>query len=181
MSKLRCDSRWNGLTAEQRETLEGWLFVENAGYGEVRERCAKEFGITTSLKSLAVFYRRLARERMRGELLEVKGAMEGISGARVNAEAMGHAAMTLVAKQMLLLGVESPEKVKEMVSLGRVLVANQMQETRRRWLRMEEEREFRRLEDERETGRIWREMNRAEEDMKKIRAAGQARGDEASG
>jgi hypothetical protein len=27
--KMRCDSAWAGLTPEQRETLEGWLFEEN--------------------------------------------------------------------------------------------------------------------------------------------------------
>ena len=43
MSKLRSDSAWSKLTAEQRETLEGWLFEENIGYKEALERAQKEF------------------------------------------------------------------------------------------------------------------------------------------
>ena len=63
MGKMRADSAWSKLTAEQRETLEGWLFDENIGYKEALERAQKEFGITSSLSSLADFYQRRARER----------------------------------------------------------------------------------------------------------------------
>jgi len=41
MSKLRSDSKWNELTAEQRDTLEGWLFEENVSYREALERLQK--------------------------------------------------------------------------------------------------------------------------------------------
>ena len=39
MSKLRSDSTWNRLTAEQRATLETWLFEQNTG--SHAHNCAK--------------------------------------------------------------------------------------------------------------------------------------------
>jgi hypothetical protein len=140
MSKLRSDSAWAALSPEQRETLEGWLFEENLGYKEALERAQKEFGITASLRSLSEYYQRAARERTQEELLTVKATAEEIDKAEVNLEDLGATAMTLVAKRMIQLAVESPGKVKEMVSLGRILVANEAQDIKRRWLEMEEDR-----------------------------------------
>jgi len=68
MSKIRCDSIWNGLTPEQRQTLEHWLFVENMGYKEASERAQKEWGVTGSSVSVGRFYRRVERERVLDEL-----------------------------------------------------------------------------------------------------------------
>jgi hypothetical protein len=139
MSKLRSDSAWSKLTAEQRETLEGWLFEENIGYKEALERVQKEFGLAPSLTSLADFYQRLAEERMHRELLGVKSMAGKIGKAGVDREKLGATAMTLVANRMLQLAVASPGKVKELASLGRLLVANEAQDIKRRWLELEEE------------------------------------------
>ena len=139
-SKLRADSAWSKLTAEQRETLEGWLFEENIGYKEALERAQKEFGLASSLTSLAVFYQRLAEERMQKELLGVKSMAGKIGKAGVDWEELGATAMALVAKRMLQLAVASPGKVKELASLGRLLVANETVDIKRRWLELEEER-----------------------------------------
>jgi hypothetical protein len=35
VAKLRCDSAWAGLSSEQRETVESWLFEEGLGYAKV--------------------------------------------------------------------------------------------------------------------------------------------------
>jgi hypothetical protein len=140
MSKLRSDSAWSKLTAEQRETLEGWLFEENIGYKEALEQAQKEFGMSSSLTSLADFYQRLAEERMQQELLGVKSLAGKIDKTGVDRDKLGATAMTLVAKRMLQLAVASPGKVKELASLGRLLVANEAQDIKRRWLELEEER-----------------------------------------
>ena len=137
MSKLRSDSAWAGLSPEQRETLEGWLFEENLGYKEALERAQKEFGITASLTSLADFYRRLAQDRMQKELRGIKGMVGEIDKAKVDCEQLGATAMTLVANRMLQMAVTSPGNVKELVSLGRLLVANQAQDIKRQWLDLE--------------------------------------------
>src|SRR5579863_3330204 len=74
-AKMRCNSTWAGLTLEQRETLEGWLFEENLGYGEVLERVQREFGVTASKPGLSRYYQRLAAERAQRELLDLKSAV----------------------------------------------------------------------------------------------------------
>jgi len=151
MSKLRSDSAWAGLSPEQRETLEGWLFEENLGYKEVLERAQKEFGIMASLRSVAEYYQRAARERTQEELLTVKATAEEIDKAKVNWDGLGATAMTLVAKRMIQLAVESPEKVREMVSLGRILVANEAQTIKRKRFEWERKREE---EDEADWARV---------------------------
>src|SRR5713226_7282174 len=45
MRKMREDSTWNGLTGEQRQKLENWLFERNLGYVEALKRAHKEFGV----------------------------------------------------------------------------------------------------------------------------------------
>lgn len=139
MSKLRSDSAWSKLTAEQRETLEGWLFEENIGYKEALERAKQEFGMSASLTSLAVFYQRLAEERMQRELLGVQSLAGKIDKVEANWEDLGATAMTLVVKRMLQLAVASPGKVRELASLGRLLVANEAIDIKRRWVELEEE------------------------------------------
>jgi hypothetical protein len=139
VSKLRSDSVWSKLTAEQRETLEGWLFEENIGYKEALERAKQEFGLASSLTSLAVFYQHLAEERMQRELLGVKSLAGKIDKVETNWEDLGGTAMTLVAKRMLQLAVVSPGKIRELASLGRLLVANEAIEIKRRWVELEEE------------------------------------------
>jgi hypothetical protein len=133
------------LTAGQRETLEGWLFEENIGYQEARERLEKEFGMKASMRALSEFYQMTARQRMEKEFRSVKGIGGEIDKLEVELEDLGGTAMILVAKRMIQLAVDSPDKVLEMASLGRVLVANDAQEIRRRWLEMEEDRREREL------------------------------------
>jgi hypothetical protein len=145
MSKMRSDSKWSELTAGQRETLEGWLFEENIGYQEARERLEKEFGMKASMRALSEFYQMTARQRMEKEFRSVKGIGGEIDKLEVELEDLGGTAMILVAKRMIQLAVDSPDKVLEMASLGRVLVANDAQEIRRRWLEMEEDRREREL------------------------------------
>jgi hypothetical protein len=140
MSKLRSDSKWNGLSAEQRETLEGWLFEEHLGYREALERAQKEFGITASVRSLAEYYQHLARERMTAQVGELKDVCKEMEVLDVDWERLGGTAIALVAKRAIHLAVDSPDKVQELVSLTRLLVADETLEIKKRWLEMEEER-----------------------------------------
>ena len=155
MGKMRTDSAWSKLTVEQRETLEGWLFDENTGYKEALERAQKEFGVTSSLSSLADFYQRRAQERTPGELADLKDMIKEIGKAPVDRDALAGAAMTLVAKRMVQLAVESPGKVTELASLGRLLVANGTQEIKQSWLQIEQERIRRELKEQAERNERW--------------------------
>ena len=154
MSKLRADSNWSALTAAQRETLEGWLFEENLSYREALDKVAAEFGMVASLSGLARLYRQMAGERMQAELRTVQTTAKAVGTSQVDGEQLGAAAMTLVAKRLIQLAVERPERVKELGSLARVLLVNDANEIKRRWLEMEEERRFEQLEKERMEDRI---------------------------
>jgi hypothetical protein len=136
VSKMRSDSTWAGLTPEQRETLEGWLFEENLGYAEVLERVQRDFGVTASKPSLSRYYQRLAAERAQRELLDLKSAVAELRGIGIDRAELSAAIMSLLAKQLLKLLLESPDKVKEMAWLGTVLVGNEAQEIKRGWLNM---------------------------------------------
>ena len=76
---------------------------------------------------------------MQSELLGVKSMAGKIVKAGVDQDELGATAMMLVAKRMLQLAVTSPGKIKELASLGRLLVANEAQDIKRRWLELEEE------------------------------------------
>ncbi len=65
---MREDSTWNGLSGEQRQKLENWLFERNLGYAEALKRAHKEFGVEATIPSVGRFYRRRARERQHPEL-----------------------------------------------------------------------------------------------------------------
>ena len=132
--KLRSDSTWANLTPEQRDSLESWLFVENLGYAEVLERARKEFGLNSSLPSLARFRRRLSVERTHRESLGMDDILRQVVDADLPSEKLTSAAMNLAAKQLLLCAIESPHKTKEFARFARVLFAHQQQHTRQSWL-----------------------------------------------
>ena len=134
MSKMRSDSTWSALSAEQRDVLEGWLFEEHLGYREVLERVQQDFGIAASMASLGRLYQQMANERMQKEFVEVKATAGQIAESPPDWEELAGAGMALVAKRLIQLAVESPEKVKEMGSLARVLLANESILIKKRWV-----------------------------------------------
>src|SRR5260370_40119585 len=74
MSKLRADSTWNGLTSEQREKLDEWLFEEGLSYPVARERVQKELGIECSISGVGRYYRRAVETRAVEKLAEAQDA-----------------------------------------------------------------------------------------------------------
>ena len=54
IKKVRSDSHWSGLSFEQCETVEKWLFEENRGYAETAERVKHAAGFL--LQSFAKLY-----------------------------------------------------------------------------------------------------------------------------
>jgi hypothetical protein len=54
----------HGLTPEQRELVDGWLFEENLSHAKVGERCGQELGVKVSRTSVRRYYERqcLARK-----------------------------------------------------------------------------------------------------------------------
>ncbi|MDB6023488.1 MAG: hypothetical protein JWQ04_3345 [Pedosphaera sp.] len=140
MGKMRSDSKWNDLTEEQRDTLEGWLFEEHLSYRETLERLEKDFSITATMTSLSRYYQHLASKRMQAELLEVNKLAVDVADAPVDPEGLSTAAIMLVTKRMIQLAVEKPGNVKDLASLARIVVASDAVEVKKIWVQLAEDR-----------------------------------------
>jgi hypothetical protein len=136
MRKLRDDSTWNQLTPEQRETLESWLFDENLGYAKTLARVQKQFGLEATIASLGRFYRRRARERQVGELVEAQAAASELNDLPVSADSLREAAVKLVGKAVLKLASEKPDQVEQLVSFTKLLLESEDNDIRRSRLKL---------------------------------------------
>jgi hypothetical protein len=92
-------------------------------------------------------------------LLDLKSAVAELRSLGVDQAEMSAAVMSLLAKRLLKLLLESPDQVKEMAWLGTVLVGNEAQEIKRGWLalgreKLEQQVARQRAEDEAE-GKIF--------------------------
>jgi len=138
MKKVRSDSHWSGLTFEQCETVERWLFEDNRGYAETAERVKKEFGVETSLWSVARFFRHRARVRQGLELLEAQAAADELGVVPVSTEDLRATAMKLVAKSAVRLATEKPDQLDQLVPVARLLLEGEQNEIRLRKVKLEE-------------------------------------------
>jgi hypothetical protein len=140
MNKLRTDAVFSQLTPEQVETLEGWLFEENLGYKEALERVEKEFNVKGSLSGLRRFYRRLARERSREDLVEMASVCADALATAKTDGTLQAGLLTLGYKCAMELLVQSPERVREFTALLRALTSAQALEMKRIEFQREEDR-----------------------------------------
>lgn len=138
MRKPREDSTWNQLAAEQRETLESWLFDENLGYAETLERVEAEFGLETTIASVGRFYRRRVRERQAEELMEAQAAASELNGLPVSVTDLREAAVKLVGKAALKLAGERPEELEHLVAFTKLLLTSEDNDLRRSRLKLAE-------------------------------------------
>src|SRR5260221_14353690 len=124
MRKMREDSTWNGLTGEQRQKLENWLFERNLGYAEALKRVKKEFGVQASTTSLGRFYQRRARERQQAALLEAQSAATELNDLPVKGDSLRNAAMKLIGHFALNQAFEKPEELGPFMWLTKLLLAS---------------------------------------------------------
>jgi len=132
--KLRADSTFANLTPDQRETIEGWLFDENLAYSVVLNRLHRDFGLRATLPSLARYRQRLAVERTHRESLGIDNVLRQVNDADLPFEKIATAAMTLAAKRLLVLAIESPHKTKDFARLARLVFAHQRRQISQHWL-----------------------------------------------
>ena len=117
ITKTKSNAAWNGLSAEQRATLERWLFEENLGYEMALERARGELGFVGSIGSLKRFYHRMAAERQMPDIdLETEGM--GEREAR-------RTGMELVGRMFVKQVTENPEGIKEWAVLARLLLQSE--------------------------------------------------------
>src|SRR5579871_2236170 len=123
MTKSKSNAAWTGLSPEQRETLERWLFEDELGYEEALERARSELGYAGSRTSLQRFYHRTATMRALRDAVEVTDADDAEEALRSGMRAVG--------KMFVRLVRENPEGIKEWAVLARLLLHNQENGLRR--------------------------------------------------
>ena len=132
--KLREDSTWNRLEPEQLKMFEGWLFVENLGYAKIVERVKKEFGVESTIASVARYYRRRKPEK----LLEARISSNGLNDLPVSADSVRTATLKLAGKAALNLAGETPEEIERLTSLAEALLQAEQNDLRRARLKLAE-------------------------------------------
>jgi hypothetical protein len=125
MKKLRSNSAWRALSAEQRAKLEAWLFEQHLSYRQALESVKAEFGMRPSLTSLKMFGRRLAAERE-----EREGRMEvlkwiGKNGDDGKSKKLRSVAEALAMTKMVELSARGPGNGYELAALCRAMTASQ--------------------------------------------------------
>lgn len=130
MTKLRADSAWNELSAEQKERLAEWLLEDNLPYSEVLERVEKEFGVAGSKSSLARYYRHLVKEQAMDEMREFMKTAEEMNGMEARLAQLRASAWKMVGKQFLQIALAGGE-VKDLAALGRLMAESEEREIQR--------------------------------------------------
>src|SRR5260221_8078489 len=139
MSKLRTDSTWNGLTPEQREKLDEWLFEEEVSYREARERAQREWGIESSISSVGRYYRRGRNARMLAEMAETQQAAKALDGTGLNMKTLRSSALKVIGKRLFEKAMDGCD-VKELAVLGRLMSEGEKREIQHARLALARER-----------------------------------------
>ena len=105
------------MSAEQRATLERWLFEENLGYEAALERAKRELGFEGSIGSVQRFYHRMAEvRRLRDAGVDYEGMAEWESRGT---------GMEMVGRLFVKQVTENPEGIKEWAVLARLLLQSE--------------------------------------------------------
>jgi len=134
MSKTKASAAWNDLSAEQRETLEKWLFEENLSYPQAHERARKELGFAGSVSSVVRFYRRTAHERLMAELAEARERAAEITGTAAGTEGLRASAMQVIGQLLLRQVTQNQGTVRDWSPLARLLLQSEHNDLQREWL-----------------------------------------------
>jgi hypothetical protein len=138
LKKMRADSHWSGLTFEQCETVEQWLFEDNLTHEATAARVKQEFGVEASRWSVGRFYRHRARVRQGLELLEAQVTSDELGAVPVRTKELRETAMKLLAKSALRLATERPADLKDLAFLTRLLLLGEENEIRLRRVQLGE-------------------------------------------
>src|SRR5258708_37859465 len=122
MSKLRADSTWNGLTPEQREKLDEWLFEEGLSYPLARERVQKELGIECSISGVGRYYRRAVETRAMEKLAEAQDTATAGNRTGGGLKSLRSSAMKVIGQRLLEKTVAGRDG-NELVGVERLMAA----------------------------------------------------------
>lgn len=143
MQKVKSNALWRGLSAQQRETLDHWLFDEGHSYAVILPRAQQELGFKGQMSSLKRYYARREKERTFTKFEKLGVQVAALAGAPVDAKALRHANMQVIHAYLFQVLRENPEAIKELAPVVRALLQNDFNESFReikeRDLRLREE------------------------------------------
>jgi hypothetical protein len=145
MKKLRSDSKWSRLPAQQHEQVLKWLFDGGLSYEAALRRARRQFGIEASVSSLKRFYQHVAGERQAAEIMALGGNTEDLRGAVMNV--LGAAAL-----DVSLGALHNPKNMKQLVPLVRLMLQDRRQDLTERKLALRLEKIAAKLQKARQQG-----------------------------
>jgi hypothetical protein len=132
MKKVRSNALWNGLTVEQRATLDKWLLEERLSITAAWERAQKEMGYKGSRASVHRYSKRRQNERVMTEFKDLRDDVAAIRNAPGDADESRAAAMKVLGQFLFRQVRQSPENVKEWGRIAQLLLQNDYNEVLRR-------------------------------------------------
>jgi hypothetical protein len=137
--RMRVDSTFSRLTAEQRDKLDEWLFEERITYAEILPRIAKEFGITASRSALGRYCLVRQEERAMEDLAGADRTTKTVNGMPVKVANLRESSMKLIGRRLQLGAIQGAE-VRDVASLAKVLLESERWEIQRERLALARER-----------------------------------------
>src|SRR5271156_6637257 len=122
MRKTKSDALWNELSAEQRKTLDQWVFEEKMSYAAAWSRARAEVGFKGSLASLKRYFARRQQERTLEHFEDLQEDLADINGAPGNAAALQDASNKLISLYLFRRLQAAPEKVEEWAPLANLMM-----------------------------------------------------------
>jgi len=121
---MRSDSAWSKLTLDQREQMDKWLFVFNVGYRGALALAKQQFGLKSSLGSIARYHRRRQAEREALGIRMEANEWGGLTEVKLTKEELQQETMHSVALAAHKLARAKPEqlKVRELRGLVKLLL-----------------------------------------------------------
>ena len=136
LRKMRSDAVWNRLTPGQTALLDTWLLDERPrpGYAAILDRLAAQFGIRSSLAALSAYYRHRTQVRLQRDVLQTQMFALDADGRRVHPDQFRHTLLNAAGQNAINLVAESAGDASQLLSVARVLLAEEEHDLQRRRL-----------------------------------------------
>jgi hypothetical protein len=131
MQKVKSNARWTELSPEKLQILDKWLFEEKLSYAAAFPRAQAELGFKGHISSLKRYFLRRRKERVTEEFKDVRDELVAVNGATADPAALRQASMKLLGTFLFQQLRQSPQNVKEAVSVARLIVQNDYNEVLR--------------------------------------------------
>jgi hypothetical protein len=124
MKKSKAHALWNGLSPEQREILDKWLFDDGLSYAKAWPRAQAELGFKGSISSLKRYCKRRSDERTLEEFQDLRDELLALNQAPADPKTIHAGATKLMGRFLFRRLKESPEEVEKWAPVANLLMQN---------------------------------------------------------